>query len=622
MKTSIGVVKWFGGYNSKKQTENKFGFLQDISGEDVFLHENEWSGESKPTEDQMVIYVLEDKKGKLSAKQAKTLQLDDIETIALANDLCIQNKSSEPAIALKAKIIQQLATELKNYSATQINLCTELIGVTELCDMLSKGQHWDSNYELLSSQGYINPLLDLPLDSLPRDFIQSKSAEIAGHLQTLDFTEAKKQVANTHSKFSEDLFVFVLLANLLDNDEEEQILDRADKYIKSIYLGDTILPAYLKTYIDTHIKPKGGVLKDSKIGHIFSYYQFKQYLNAKDIKFVSFYENSPSLQSRVDTFILKEIFALVFAGNTLEQIYKLFLGQLWSAISSGKLDISRDSQVILDLFPACSAMPSGLSCEAIYWKKQDKYLCRGSQCNTPMVKPNTAKSYLDFTIYDWFGHYGINYLDDGHPSNRDFPIKLAGYFNRLREIFEVIHCRSCESLMLPDMKYARVEYTAIENGQFVKKDMAPAYRLTVFKCPNGQCADHDVGHYINHCLGFDCYALIDDRDCKTKCDAGLYICKGCGSCCADHGKNYPVGLCPDCGSPLKLYETKQYDSYTRKHKRFVECSQSGCGFQILPVDLSKRFYLDSCVPVISSNRDIPEKESEIDFDNMDLSWLV
>tara|TARA_R110002072_G_scaffold33030_10_gene100279 strand:+ start:52 stop:990 length:939 start_codon:yes stop_codon:yes gene_type:complete len=312
----------------------------------------------------------------------------------------------------------------------------------------------------------------------------------------------------------------------------------------------------------------------------------------------------------------------VFAGNTLEQIYKLFLGQLWSAISSGELDISRDKQLILDLFPACNAMPRGLSCEAVYWKKQDKYLCRGSQCNTPMVKPNSAKIYLDFTIYDWFDHYGINYKDDGHPSNRDFPIKLAGYLNRLREIYDVIHCRSCESLMLPDLKYARVEYTAIENGQFVKKDMAPAYRLTVFKCPNGQCAEHDIGHYINHCLGFDCYTLIDDRDCKTKCDAGLYICKGCGSCCAEHGKNYPVGLCPDCGSPLKLYETKQYDTYSRKHKRFVECSQSGCGFQIFPENLSKRFYLDSCGPVMSTNRDAPEKENEINFDNMDLSWLV
>lgn len=622
MKTSIGVVKWFGGYNSKKDTENKFGFLQDISGEDVFLHENEWSGDSKPAEEQLVSYTLEEHKGKLSAKQAKSLQLDDIETITQANDLLLHNRPSEIAIALKAKIIQTLSTELKNYSAPQISLCTELFGLTKLCDMLSKGQDWDANYELLTSQGYIKSLFDLPLVTLPSNYILSNSCVIADHLQTIDLKDAKKQVANTHSKFSEDLFLFVLVANMLDTNEEKQLLKRADKFIKSIYLGNNVLPVYLKTYIDTHIKPKGGILKDPNVGHLFCYYRFKKYLYAQDLKFVSFYESTPSLQSRVDTFILKEIFALVFAGNTLEQIYKLFLGQLWSAISSGKLEISRESQEILDLFPACSAMPRGLSCEAIYWKKQDVYLCRGSQCNTPMVKPNSAKSYLDFTIYDWFDHYGINYLDDGHPSNRDFPIKLAGYLNRLREIYDVIHCRCCESLMLPDLKYARVEYTAIENGQFVKKDMAPAYRLTVFKCPNGQCAEHDVGHYINHCLGFDCYKLIDDRDCKAKCDAGLYICKGCGSCCTEHGKNYPVGLCPDCGSPLKLYESKQYDSYTRKHKRFVECSQSGCGFQILPVDLTKRFYLDSCVPVISSNRDIPEKENEIDFDNMDLSWLV
>src|SRR5690606_1794461 len=104
---------------------------------------------------------------------------------------------------------------------------------------------------------------------------------------------------------------------------------------------------------------------------------------------------------------------------------------------------------------------------------------------------------------------------------------------RLREIYDVIHCRACGSLMLPDLKYARVEHDVIENGKLIKKDLAPAYRLTVFKCREAGCVECGVGHYVNHCMGFGCYSIIDDRECGIRCDAGRYICKGCGSCC-DH----------------------------------------------------------------------------------------
>ncbi len=243
-------------------------------------------------------------------------------------------------------------------------------------------------------------------------------------------------------------------------------------------------------------------------------------------------------------------------------------------------------------------MPKGLSCEAVYWKKQDKHLCRGRECSLPKVIARGVGNYLTFTIYDWFRLYGINYIDDREPSRRDFPIKLAGYLNRLREIFEVIHCRSCQSLMLPDLRYARVEYLTIDKGQYVKRDMAPAYRLTVFKCPNEECIEFQSGHYINHCLGFDCYELIDDRDSGTKCDTGLYICRGCASCCGDHSKNNPVGLCPDCANPLQLFEIQNSQQY--KNERYVKCGHQHCGFNIPTEKLNKRFYLDSCGPVIQS----------------------
>ena len=39
-----GSVKWFGGVNSKTGRENHFGFIEDLSGKDVFVHRREWRG--------------------------------------------------------------------------------------------------------------------------------------------------------------------------------------------------------------------------------------------------------------------------------------------------------------------------------------------------------------------------------------------------------------------------------------------------------------------------------------------------------------------------------------------------------------------------------------------------
>ena len=97
--------------------------------------------------------------------------------------------------------------------------------------------------------------------------------------------------------------------------------------------------------------------------------------------------------------------------------------------------------------------------------------------------------------------------------------------------------------------------------------------------------DHLNKYYINHCLGFGCYSIIDTRDLKLKCDNGLYICKNCGSCCEDCDKEHPNGFCPDCGSDLNLFE--------KDSARFVYCSKmkdSNCSFKISSDRLTKKFY--------------------------------
>ena len=108
--------------------------------------------------------------------------------------------------------------------------------------------------------------------------------------------------------------------------------------------------------------------------------------------------------------------------------------------------------------------------------------------------------------------------------------------------------------------------------------------------------EYGNNYYINHCLGFGCYEIIDQRDLKLKCDNGLYICRACGSCCEKHKKSHPNGFCPDCGSPLILYQ--------KGNSRFVYCSggKNGCDFKYSESSLPKKFTLENApVKKVGSN---------------------
>ena len=247
------------------------------------------------------------------------------------------------------------------------------------------------------------------------------------------------------------------------------------------------------------------------------------------------------------------------------------------------------------MFAPCGE--SLLSCEAVFWEKQKKYLCRGSLCSNPQIKPDPQRHFLDYTIYDWLVHFGVEFWKSENHQVRDFPIKLAGYFNRLREILSRLHCRSCNNLMVPDFKYSRVKCSVYENGRWVEKDMAAAYRNTLFYCNDAACSEFGHRYYINHCLESRCYDLIDSRDLKVKCDNGVLVCKGCGSCCPQHGKTDPVGFCPECGAHLQLYEDPDQVSPFGRNDRFVRCSNEKCGFELNEPGLPKKFYSKTCQPV-------------------------
>jgi cold shock CspA family protein len=605
MTTSIGIVKWFGGFNKLKNKENNFGFVEDVAGFDVFIHEKALQKCRVPLEGDMVIYELEKSGEKWKASNAYVLvtRVPSLSQLFELHKLCEDNSGFYRKFLEVVGNIQE--DSFTGYSDEELTHYIEKLGVSALVSSLFQIRNcWAINLKRLADLKLVDPLFDIPLSMYPqssyrswsKDAISKNESEIAERLPLIDKEKAQNFVTTNYEELTNPLKMLASFTGLITDEKQlKSVVDDVSRYLKSLHHEDEKFPEYLQNYIDEHIEPKGGLINDPVFGGELELIKFHKYLYEKDLAFVTLYENSDYLQTRFDAFVLKEIFTLVMAGNSLDQVYNLFLNRLWAGITSGQLNPVTQLKQILKIFPSCGSIGKELSCEAVYWEKQRMFLCRGKPCRSPEVKGRAHLDYLRYSIYDWFVHYEINYLTENEPSRRDFPIKVASYINRLREIFDVIHCRVCESLMLPNMSYARVEHMVYEKGQMVKKDLAPAYRLTVFKCPDEQCIDSHNQHYINHCYG--CGEIIDSRDCKMKCDAGLYICRSCASCCSNHAINNPVGQCPDCGSSLLLYQTPESRGKYGGFNRFVKCSSESCDFNIPTYKLDKRFYFVGCGPV-------------------------
>jgi len=605
---NFGIVKWFGGYNNKTNRENNFGFITDQSGIDVFIHEKEWREEDQPYDNQVVYYILEEDRGKWKASSARSIEKNNVKFEQIYDAfLCV--KSNAALRDGKIILLNALRKELNNRFLSMdkdeiLSFLSSLESKKEFIDELIEGEKRDLCLDKLISYGNINPLSEVPLDKLPHGFYNKNEDDVLKYILSLD-NVARHDVCNSIvDKLSVGTIIYLAIKDsFITEDDLYKRKDDIEKYIENILNGrESNQSDFVKDAIDTELKIKGGFGNIKFIKRIYDLVLFKKYLFDKNPKFSAIYESSEYLKTRADILIINEVFSLLLAGNNSEKTYKIFLNKLWEAIKKKLINPIDQRSQIIKIFPVCHTMPHGLSCEAVYWKKQDVFLCRGKRCLNPKVLPDLSKSYMEFNIYDWFSHYKIDYFNEREPSVRDFPIKIAGYFNRLYEVFPRIHCRACGSLMLPDMRYSRVEYKTIENGEVITKQMAASYRITVFKCPVDSCCEHNVGYYINHCVGFGCYDVIDTRDLRVRCDAGLYVCKSCGSCCEEHAKSNPVGKCPKCGSFLKLYEKNNTPSNQYKKNRYVKCSAENCDFHIEGDSLPKKFYLSSCTPVFKVNK--------------------
>lgn len=600
----LGVVKWFGGYNKQKERENDFGFIESSLGEDIFIHKSEINNFDSLDSDELVFFEIGIKKGK---KFARNLYRPGEDYKISPYVISIFSKSSEnicnlsSSHSLKKLLINLVDENLKNNNVLFLDfLRSEAKNNFSIYYLVHESINWYQLFELINGSTSLESLLDsgFPPHLIPLEFFESQEKSYYCYIKKL-----RNELKN---KFFEEniekLSIYLIFASILENElvDEKFIkyrFNEISELIESRFREENrLFPEYLEVIYKNN---KNDYKSNPTLQKILEPIFLKRGLYNKNIDVRPYFEQSTYLKKDTECFILTQFFSLILAGNSLDVTYQIFSHNLWEALVEETIGIN--DKGVLDLFPSCSTLGhSGLSCEAVYWPKIEKYLCRGRVCKNPQVKSDNLRHYLDFTIYDWFSHYGIDYTNDGEPSKKDFPIKLAGYFNRLKEIFNVLHCYQCNKLMRPNMKYARVEYTDYESGVPITKSMSAAYRATVFKCGNEQCLEYESSYYISHCLGFGCGSIIDARDLKQKCDTGLYICRGCGSCCEQHAKKNPIGSCPDCGNSLDLFENKDMKDKFGRFERFVSCNNQQCSFEIRK-NLPKKFTLPSCQPVININ---------------------
>lgn len=607
-QVNFGTIKWFGGENSKTGKINHFGFIQDITGADVFIHKKEWKGISTPSEGDFVSYKIQEKDGRFSAINAQHLKDYSSSPMEIFNAINTLNRHSNFSFDPQHTALENILAKTISKASYQEIIIIKNDPLINIYELISRNNDWQENFEFLIKITNSNITDEEPWEHSPRGTIEKYQHQIAEQLIAIKKNEARDKAILNLRLMPIDLIVFLIAKDVLSSgDDIEPVKSEVTKYVqRNIIDKEDLLPDYVNEAFEK--TTEGNPLRS-----IINLLLLKKSLYEKNENLIIDFKEAEIASSNLEAFVLYNIFSLLISGNNIEVVYQVFLNRLWEAITTKTIDIKNQNDQILILFPACNTLnhfsrKNKLSCEAVYWEKAEIYLCRGKPCAQPKVIPDTKKNYIGFNIYDWFSHYGIEYGNNTKPSSKDFPIKLAGYFNRLQELREVLDCQKCGNLMLPNMRYARTEYKELINGQLVTKDMAAAYRLTVFHCNNGECVDFNNGYYINHCVSYGCYSLIDSRHLKLKCSNGLYICKGCGGCCPIHSKSNPEGLCPDCGSSLIVFDylvrgiTKDY------YARSARCSSDSCKFQIPSSRLPSKFKTIKNVRIENTMPNISEDE--------------
>ncbi|MCA2007119.1 cold-shock protein [Tritonibacter mobilis] len=545
-RTSVGFVKWFGGINKKTGKENEFGFIENIDGDDLFVHASQLGG-AMPEEGNFAVFTVDGK----DADKKKAVDVS----------ICSNTETykTEPLIEFLYDIdgFQKMiaSREYRSVLSRLVNRSDNSWALDFLSDMLPISssarfvvgkmiEDWDQQVQLLDQLSIPSITeADKFCDFVPSRYFDERHDKWIDWLKSI--SQSERDLFFEHK--IEDLSLSFVLAcafeGIIDQTvqlgtHQERMADFATETFQNAFIAkrsgnvSVKLHEYVRTLYGQKFNGFDDFSRCSAISPHFELPKIKQKIINRDRSFVSDIARSEALRGHPEAFVLSKLLPLIWDGNNDLSVEAVFFHELWQAMLSDQLDIRHPG--FMKLFPSCGTFGTDLSCEATYWSKGEHCYCRNKKCRDPQVLPDLQKSYLDYNVYDWLSYFGRNYATAQQPSRRDFPIKLAGYFNRVKELRRILNCRCCGTLMKPDFKYSRVEVKIYdeETGRYHSEPFSAAYRSTVFYCDSAGCTERGNKHYLNHCLGSKCSLIVDSRDLQ-KCSNGFYKCS-CGSCCKEH----------------------------------------------------------------------------------------
>ena len=140
----------------------------------------------------------------------------------------------------------------------------------------------------------------------------------------------------------------------------------------------------------------------------------------------------------------------------------------------------------------------------------------------------------------------------GISNPQEYGYRIAGFVDRLIDMYPHMHCTKCGASFSPKFEYAR--------------SLVAVLSLNRYSCPNAKGdfdENHDTDIYLNFCHG--CHRVIDSRECKKKY-MGMHVCMRCG----DAGPSTRPGMiCPSCGKLIP--EDARFD----RMNKFVYCPDCG-----------------------------------------------
>lgn len=571
-KTSVGVVDWFGGNNHKTGRKNQFGFINDLlTKESLFVHKKSLDAISKKLPSyhdglvgrEFVLYDIGERNGKPEAINVEVLTVNTLDGLAYCTPverlkgLLADTDTAEKLLktTVSHRFLKYLVSAINDaeLKPAAMRLFTECeCVIPTVINTRNSSSHTKHLYKSmivlffkfgLGELGF-KKLIDLGAEygAIPDSYLRNNMEDVADWLAT-DGQHLKPGFFNNmFDHLNADQKLMCAAKGVVTSFDELPSLDWTPRGASISKLSDAIEEAIQddlhKDSIDKWFGGRDELSKHPLAVNIAKANEIRIKIFKKDLSFAEDVESCDYLKSSPEFTLLAKMLPMMDAGYMQSDVEAVMFHWIWQGVINESLDINHEG--IYKLFPRHSNYDD-LSCEAFVWEtpsKENIFLCRGSKCNNPQVMPNTEKNLSDFNVYDWLKHYGYNYRTQNNPAKADFPIKMAAYLNRVREIRERLDCRCCGKLMKPDTRYARSEKTVFDRrkNEHVVIPSSAAYRLTVWRCEDRDCAEYMQGHYINHCIGFKCQSVIDSRDNKEQCSEGRYICDdpSCGKCCTIH----------------------------------------------------------------------------------------